>query len=214
MTQHPNTSSRPFVIGVAGGSGSGKTTVVQSLISALGRDEVAWIAHDFYYRDQQHKSMEQRVSTNYDHPNALETSLLIDHLHTLLSGEVAQIPQYDFVQHTRSNKTLTLQSAKVILVEGILLFESQELRELFDLKVFVDTEADVRLARRLVRDVQERGRTYEYCLEQYMQFTRPMHLEFVEPSKRYADIILPEGMNAPAIDVLVAKVLKEIGGTE
>ncbi len=202
---------KPFIIGVAGGSGSGKTTVVQNLMKELGKGQVLKISHDWYYRNQDDIAMEERVKTNYDHPLSLETSLLVEHVKQLVAGEAVALPQYDFVNHTRSKETVHATPSKVIIIEGILLFESTALRELFDLKIFVDTEADVRLARRLRRDVEERGRTFEFGLDQYMKFTRPMHLEFVEPYRRYADIIIPEGgENAPAIDVLVAKVLKEM----
>lgn len=206
-----NTASRtPFLIGVAGGSGSGKTTVVQTLMKELGKSEVVRIAHDWYYKNQDHMKMEERIKTNYDHPLSLETQLLIDHLKELIAGKEVLVPQYDFVHHTRAKDTLKIKPKHVIVVEGILLFDDPQLRELFDLKIFVDTEPDVRLARRLLRDVEERGRTFEYGLDQYMKFTRPMHLEFVEPSKRYADMIFPEGVKMPAIDVLVAKVLRQV----
>lgn len=206
-----NSSVQPYLIGVAGGSGSGKTTVVETLMKLLGSKQVVRIAHDSYYRNQSHMEMEERVKTNYDHPLALETELLVEHVQKLLAGESVEIPEYDFVNHTRGSKVHTISPCKVLIIEGILLFESTALRKLFDLKIYVDTDPDLRLARRLQRDVAERGRTFEYSLEQYLKFTRPMHLEFVEPSKRYADIILPEGVNEPAIDVLVAKVLKEAG---
>lgn len=205
----PN-SKKPFFIGIAGGSGSGKTTVLAELRKMLGSKNVACIAHDFYYREQSHIPMAEREKTNYDHPLSLETELLVEHLQQLSQGKSVNVPQYDFAHHTRAKKTKRIRPAKVIIVEGILIFESKPLRELFDLKIFVDTEADIRLARRMSRDVAERGRTYEFCLDQYMRFTRPMHYEFVEPNKKFADVIFPEGMKLPAVDILFAKVVREM----
>lgn len=201
---------KPFLIGIAGGSGSGKTTVVSELRKLIGTKNVVCLSHDYYYRDQTDIPMKTRVKTNYDHPLSLETELLVQHLQQLSRGESVNIPQYDFAQNTRAKKTKRVRPAKVIIVEGILIFESKPLRELFDLRIFVDTEADIRLARRMQRDVEERGRTYEYCLKQYLEFTRPMHYEFVEPNKKFADVIFPEGMKLPAVDILLAKVLAEM----
>lgn len=198
---------RPFVIGVAGGSGSGKTTVTEKLMEQLGAEHAVRLSHDNYYRNLDALSMEERVKTNYDHPSSLETELLVEHLQVLLSGKAVEIPTYDFAQYTRGKATQRIFPQPVIVVDGILLYESPELRACFDLKLFVDTDADVRLARRLRRDVAERGRTYDSSLEQYLEFTRPMHLEFVEPTKRYADIIIPEGgFNSIALDVILAKI--------
>jgi uridine kinase len=198
---------RPFVIAVAGGSGSGKTTVTEKLMEQLGERHAVRLSHDNYYRNQDHLPMSERVKTNYDHPQALETMLLVKHLDQLLSGKSVHIPTYDFANHTRAKETIELQPYPVVVVDGILLYESTELRQRFDLKLFVDTDADVRLARRLRRDVAERGRTYEFSLDQYLEFTRPMHIEFVEPTRRYADIIIPEGgFNTVALDVILAKV--------
>lgn len=197
----------PFLIGVAGGSGSGKTTIVQNLVETLQGLSVTCISHDNYYRDQSHLAMSDRRKTNYDHPKALETELLVSQLTQLKAGIPVSQPVYDFVNHTRSSKTEEIQPTKVIIVEGILLFESAELRNLFNLKVFVDTDADIRIVRRIQRDITERGRTFEFVVEQYLQTTRPMHLEFVEPSKRYADVIIPEGgFNNVALDLLLTKV--------
>jgi uridine kinase len=197
----------PFIIGVAGGTGSGKSTVVQNLVSTVKGLSVSCISHDDYYRNQSHLEMDVRKQTNYDHPDALETELLIEQLDQLKRGKSILKPLYDFVNHTRSNKTEEIQPTKVIVVEGILLFESVELRNLFNLKVFVDTDADIRILRRIKRDMAERGRTFDFVVDQYLHTTRPMHLEFVEPSKRYADVIIPEGgHNTVALDLLLAKV--------
>lgn len=199
-------SSKPFIIGVAGGSGSGKTTIVDNLIKVLGKESVTFISHDDYYKNQDHLPVEKRKQTNYDHPQSLETDLLVSQLKKLLSGNKVEQPTYDFVHHTRSKKTKSLEPNKVIIVEGILVFECEQLRNLFDLKVFVDTADDIRIIRRIKRDIQERGRTFEFIVDQYYQFTRPMHLQFVEPSKRYADIIIPEGgENKVALDLLLTK---------
>jgi len=199
--------SKPFIIGVAGGSGSGKTTVVENLIKVLGKKSVTFISHDDYYKSQNHLSMIERVKTNYDHPQSLETNLLISQLIELVAGNAVKKPTYDFVKHTRSEKTVTLKPNPVIIVEGILVFESKKLRDLFDLKVFVDTEADIRIIRRIKRDIEERGRTFEYVVDQYLKYTKPMHNEFIEPNKRYADIIIPEGgKNTVALDLLLTKM--------
>lgn len=199
--------SKPFFIGVAGGSGSGKTTVVANLTKVLKNRSVLCLSHDDYYRNQDQLSMADRHLTNYDHPDSLETSLLVKHLKQLAQGESIKKPTYDFANHTRAKKVEIIPPAKVIIVEGILIFENPELRQLFDLKVFVDTDADVRVLRRIKRDIEERDRTFDFVVDQYYRFTRPMHLEFVEPSKRYADIIVPEGgMNEVALDLLLARV--------
>jgi len=200
-------SLKPYIIGVAGGSGSGKTTVVDNLIKVLGKESVTFISHDDYYKSQDHLPMQERIKTNYDHPKALETDLLISQLGKLISGQEVDQPTYDFVAHTRSDKTEKLKPTPVIIVEGILVFESKNLRDLFDLKVFVDTEDDIRIIRRIRRDIEERGRSFDYVIDQYLKFTKPMHNEFVEPNKRYADIIIPEGgENTVALDLLLTKV--------
>lgn len=199
--------SKPFFIGVAGGSGSGKTTVVANLTKVLKNHSVLCISHDDYYRDQDHLPMSKREQTNYDHPDSLETDLLVKHLQMLAQNQSVEKPTYDFAHHTRSKITEKIVPAKVVIVEGILLFENKELREMLDLKVFVDTDSDIRVLRRIKRDIEERGRTFDFTVEQYQKFTRPMHLEFVEPSKRYADIIVPEGgQNNVALDLLLARV--------
>ena len=196
-----------YVIAIAGGTGSGKTTVAQGLIRHIGSERVVFIQHDNYYRDQSEFKLEDRLKTNYDHPRSLETDLLIKHLQLLKSGKPVEMPLYDFTTHTRSSEIKLLHPRPVIILEGILLFVEKRLRELCDLKVFVDTPDDVRLIRRLTRDMTERGRNVESVITQYTQTVRPMHQQFVEPSKLFADIIIPEGgHNMAAIDVLTAKV--------
>ncbi|MGI6376032.1 MAG: uridine kinase [Anaerolineae bacterium] len=199
--------SRPFVVGVAGGSGSGKTTVVEQIIQALGAPDVTVLHHDAYYRDRSELTLEQRQATNYDHPDSLENELMIEHLRALLRREPVQVPVYDFSRHARLTQTERLAPAEVIIVEGILVFQDARLRELMDLRLFVETDADVRFIRRLKRDLEERGRTLDSVVRQYLETVRPMYLEFVEPSKRYADIIVPEGgYNTVAIDLVVTKL--------
>ncbi len=198
---------RPIVIGVAGGTGSGKTTVANQILQRVGAEHIACIPHDAYYRDLSHLPPRQRDQVNYDHPNALETELLIEHLKELHAGRAVEIPVYDFTTHTRTQHTRRVELAPVILVEGILVFAEPELRKLFDVKIYVDTDADVRFIRRLRRDIEERGRSVESVCEQYLSTVRPMHLEFVEPSKRYADIIIPEGgFNEVAIEIVAARI--------
>ena len=200
-------STKHIVIGVAGGTGSGKTTVSQAILDRVGIDQIAYLQHDSYYRDRSQVPPDERVKTNFDHPDALESELLAHHLASLKVGQAVQVPVYDFTTHTREARTVTVEPRKVILVEGILIFAEKTLRELMDIKVFVDTDADVRFIRRLQRDITERRRTMESVIRQYTETVRPMHLEFVEPSKRYADVIIPEGgFNLAAIDMLVAKV--------
>lgn len=198
---------RPLIIGVAGGTGSGKTTVVRKITEALGSREVLVIQHDSYYRDRSYLPPEERACINYDHPDALESALFADHLELLLSGRPAEIPVYDFVTHTRRPETVQVKPANVIVVEGILILADKRLRSLLDIKIFVDTDDDERFIRRMERDVRERGRSYESVVEQYLSSVKPMHLEFVEPSKRHADIIIPEGgLNRVAIDLVVTKL--------
>lgn len=198
---------RPVFIGVAGGTGSGKTTVTQAILSRLPGESVALIEQDSYYRDLSHLPFSERVKTNFDHPDAFETELLVDHLDRLSRGETIQKPLYDFVTHTRRRETLAVEPRDIIVVEGILVLEDKRLRDRLDIKLFVDTDADVRILRRMVRDINERGRTMESVINQYLSVVRPMHLEFVEPSKRYADIIIPEGgENKVAIDIIAAKI--------
>ncbi len=203
----PAPRTRPIVIGVAGGTGSGKTTVVREIVRGLGRGQVTVIHHDSYYRDTGDMPLEERARINYDHPNSLETPLLVEHLHALMRGQAVNVPVYDFSQHARRPDTAVAQPRKVIIVDGILILWARELRELMEIKVFVDADADVRFIRRLKRDMAERGRSAESVVEQYVKTVRPMHLEFVEPSKRYADVIVPEGgFNHVAVDMLVTKI--------
>ncbi len=202
----------PLIIGVAGGTGSGKTTVANAIVERVGRERIAWVQHDAYYRDQSRKPPEERARVNFDHPDSLETELLIAQLKDLRRGQAVQVPVYDFATHTRTRETHRVEPRPVILVEGILIFTDPALRELFDVKIFVDTDADLRLIRRLQRDMAERGRTFESVITQYCETVRPMHLEFVEPSKRYADVILPEGgFNTVALDMIVSRVKALLG---
>lgn len=198
---------RPFLIGVAGGTCSGKTTVAERLTSVVGRDGVALIKLDSYYLDRSHQPFAERARANYDHPDAFDWALLNDHLSRLQAGADIEVPVYDYTNHTRSAQVEAIGPARVVVVEGILVLYEPELRDRFDLKVFVDTDADLRLIRRLRRDVAERGRTPESVLAQYLEAVRPSHLQFVEPSKRFADVIFPEGgRNEPALEVLFARV--------
>ncbi|MGB9724101.1 MAG: uridine kinase [Chloroflexia bacterium] len=198
---------KPVIVGVAGGTGSGKTTVSHAILERVGRDRIAYIQHDSYYRDLSHLPLEERARVNFDHPDALENELLIQHLRQLIAGRPAEIPIYDFTTHTRRKETRTVLPHRVILLEGILIFADKTLREMMDVKIYVDTDADLRFIRRLERDIAERGRTMESVIRQYLETVRPMHLEFVEPSKRYADIIIPEGgFNTIAIDMVVARI--------
>ena len=200
-------STKRIIIGVAGGTGSGKTTVSHAILDRVGSDRIAYLQHDSYYRDRSHVALEERANANFDHPDALESELLAQHLSSLKEGRTVKVPLYDFTTHTRKATTVAVEPRKVILVEGILILAEKSLRELMDIKVFVDTDADIRFIRRLQRDVTDRGRTVESVIRQYTDTVRPMHLEFVEPSKRYADVIIPEGgFNLTAIDMIVARV--------
>lgn len=198
---------KPIIIGVAGGTGAGKTTVTDQIYQSVSPDKIAFLHHDSYYKDQSGKPLEERVNTNYDHPESLETELLIKHLRALLTGQTVDVPVYDFAQHTRTKKTEQVQPKPLILVEGILIYTDKALRDLMDIKIFVDTDEDVRFIRRLKRDIAERGRTMESVMEQYLSTVKPMHLQFVEPSKRYADIIIPEGgYNKVALKMITSRV--------
>jgi uridine kinase len=204
---------RPVILGVAGGSGSGKTTVVRAITRRLGPDQVAVIHHDSYYRDASHLSPGDRSAINYDHPDSLETELLVRHLAELRQGRTVAVPVYDFAEHSRLQRREHVQPRKVVIVDGLLILWDRELRALMDIKVFVDTDADLRFIRRLERDIRERGRSAESVVQQYMRTVRPMHLEFVEPSKRYADVILPEGgHNQVGVDMLVTTVRSILRG--
>lgn len=197
----------PFVIGVAGGSGSGKTTVTRRVMETVGSPNVAVLSQDNYYRDQSDIPFEARLKTNYDHPAAFDWALLREHLDALLAGVPIEMPEYDFTQHTRSSKTTPVLPGRVVVLEGFFALYDEEIRKRMHLKVFVDADADVRFIRRLLRDTRERGRTPESVIEQYLEYVRPMHLSFVEPSKRYADVIIPHGgMNEPALDMLAARI--------
>jgi len=201
--KHPD----PLVIGIAGGSGSGKTTVAQEILQRVGPDRIAFLQHDSYYKDLSGLPPAQRAEVNFDHPNSLETELLAQHIASLRDGKSVEAPIYDFSIHSRTSQTYTVQPRRVILIEGILIFTEAALREMFDVKIFVDTDSDLRFIRRLERDITERRRTTESVIKQYQLTVRPMHMEFVEPSKRYADIIIPEGgFNSAALDMVVARV--------
>ncbi len=201
------TSRAPLVIGVAGGSGSGKTTVVRNIIEALGDGHVSVLEHDRYYRDHPALRFEDRAALNYDHPDALETDLLVRHVKELRAGHAIEMPVYDFARHARKATTEPLEPRTAIIVEGILIFTDAALRKLMDVKVFVDTDSDLRFIRRLQRDITERGRTVESVIDQYLSTVKPMHLEFAEPSKRYADVIIPSGgHNVVAIDMLLTLI--------
>lgn len=200
--QSPWKPDRPLFIGIAGGSGSGKTTIAESVVERLN-GQVALLQHDAYYRHMPELSFEERTGVNYDHPESLETELLVDHLETLRSGKSVDRPVYDFSQHLRSTETVRIEPNPVIVVEGILVLAQADLRSELDLKIFVDTDPDVRLARRLERDIEERGRTVNSVIGQYFETVRPMHLEFVENSKRYADLIIPAGYNPRAVATVV-----------
>ncbi len=197
-------TTRRLVVGVAGGTGSGKSTVGRRLIEALGRDNVAYLDQDSYYRDLSHLSKDERRGQNFDHPDSIEFPLFAEHIRRLRDGGTIKKPDYSFTLHTRTDRHTEVRPADVILVEGILVLTNEEVRDAMDIKLFVDADDDIRLSRRLMRDIQERGRTLEDVLEQYMGTVRPMHLAFVEPSKRYADVVIPGGgMNDVAVAMVV-----------
>jgi uridine kinase len=201
---------RPLFIGIAGGSGSGKTTVAQAVVERLD-GKVALVQHDAYYRHQPHLSFEERTRVNYDHPSSLETELLVTHLETLRSGVGVDRPVYDFSAHLRSDESVWVEPGRVVIVEGILVLAEHALRSELDLKIFVDTDPDLRLARRLQRDIEERGRTVASVIDQYFATVRPMHIEFVQPSMRYADLIIPEGYNPAAVATVVELIRSRLG---
>ena len=197
----------PIVIGIAGGTGSGKTTVANVILNRAGTENIAFIPHDAYYKDMSELSRAQREVINFDHPDSLESGLMVEHVKALQRCEPVEIPIYDFTTHMRTKKTTHVDPQAVILVEGILIFAESKLRELFNVKIFVDTPPDIRFIRRLKRDIEDRGRSVESVILQYETTVRPMHLEFVEPSKRYADVIIPEGgLNTVAMDMVVARI--------
>ncbi len=200
-------TTTPIVIGIAGGTGSGKTTVANTILQRVGSDRIAYLPHDAYYRDLTDLPPNQRAQVNFDHPDSLESELMIQHINQLKAWQAVDLPIYDFTTHSRTNITRRIEPQAVIIVEGILIFYERAVRDVFDVKIFVDTDADLRFIRRLDRDITERGRTTQSVIHQYLTTVRPMHLEFVEPSKRYADVIIPEGgLNVVAMDMVIARI--------
>lgn len=198
---------RPLLLGITGGTGSGKSTVTHEILRCLPEESISIIEQDAYYKDQSSLTYEERVKTNYDHPDAFDTPLLVKHLNMMLNGHAIEKPRYDFSIHNRLKETTRVEPRDIIMLEGILILQERDVRNLLDIKIYVDTDPDVRIIRRITRDIKERGRTYESVINQYLNVVRPMHLQFVEPSKRYADIIIPEGgFNHVAVDIIVAKV--------
>lgn len=206
-TQDRVPKHKPIVFGVAGGTASGKTTVARAILEAVGAAKIAFLPHDAYYRDRSDLPFEERARLNYDHPDSLETKLLVRHIKDLLAGVPVAVPVYDFTTHRRTDDTILVEPAPIILVDGILIFTKRKLRELMDIKVYVDTDSDVRFIRRLQRDMNERGRSLDSVVQQYLETVRPMHLKFVEPSKSYADVIIPGGgHNRVAMEMVVARL--------
>lgn len=202
---------KPILIGITGGTGSGKSTVAKSIYRNFKKESISIIMQDSYYKDQSNMTFEERTKTNYDHPHAFDTPLLIEHLKTLVSGQAIDMPIYDFTIHNRKEETVREEPKDIIIVEGILILEDERLRNLFDIKIYVDTDADIRILRRLTRDIRDRGRTLESVIDQYLGVVRPMHLQFIEPTKRYADLIVPEGgKNRVAIDILVSTIKQHL----
>ena len=207
-----NDLRKPLIIGITGGTGSGKSSIAMKILDVVGINNVAVLEQDCYYKDQSDLKMEDRIKTNYDHPMAFDTDLLVEHLKQLKNGKKIEKPQYDFTIHNRRNDTVEVECKKVIMVEGILVLDSNELRELMDIKIFVDTDADVRIIRRILRDIDERGRTLEAVVKQYLELVKPAHENFIEPTKKFADIIIPEGgNNKVAIDIVVTKLKSILG---
>jgi uridine kinase len=198
---------RPILIGITGGTGSGKSTVASEIYRSFNEDCIAIIEQDSYYKDQSSLSFEDRIKTNYDHPNAFDTLLLVEHLKNLLNNNAIEKPIYDFKEHNRKSETVIVEARDIIIVEGILILQDSELRNLLDIKIYVDTDDDVRIIRRILRDINERGRTIESVVKQYLEVVKPMHSQFIEPTKKYADLIIPEGgQNKVAIDIMVSKM--------
>ena len=206
--------NKPLLIGITGGTGSGKSTVAKAIYESLPKNNIIIIEQDSYYNDQSHLTPEERIKTNYDHPLAFDTDLLVSHLKDLLDNKPIDKPLYDFTVHNRMKETIRIEPKEIIILEGILILDSPEIRKLLDIKIYVDTDADVRIIRRIQRDMKERGRTLESIIKQYTEVVKPMHYEFIEPTKRYADIIIPEGgYNKVAIDIIVAKIKSILGIT-
>lgn len=204
---------KPLIIGVTGGSASGKTSVSQAILSMFKDENIAMIEHDSYYKDQSQLTFEERTKTNYDHPLAFDTDYLIAQLKELQNGRAVDVPTYDYANHTRSEKTYRQEPVDVLIVEGILVLENEKLRNLMDIKVFVDTDDDVRILRRIRRDIEERGRTLDSVITQYMDAVKPMYHQFIEPTKRYADVIIPEGVsNTVGVDILTTKIASILHG--
>jgi len=208
-----NKNHETMVVGIAGGTGSGKTTLSYLILDRIGRDKIAYLPHDAYYRDQKELPFEERLKVNYDHPDSLETELLIEHLNQLMQGRGVEMPVYDFTIHNRKQETIRVEPKPVILVEGILIFVEKALRDLFHMKIYVDTDPDIRFIRRLTRDIEERERTMQSVIDQYLTTVRPSHLDFVETSKRYADIIVPVGGRNPvALEMVIARLRSLLDG--
>lgn len=207
MSSMNRSADIPFTIGVAGGTGSGKTTAAHSIIERVGSDKIAYLQHDSYYKELRHLPPDKRAAVNFDHPDSLDTSLMIEHIKQLQSWQAVEMPVYDFATDSRTTETVRIEPQSIILVEGILIFSEPELRDLLDFKIFVDTDSDLRFIRRLQRDINERGRTVDSVISRYLRTVRPMHTEFVEPSRRYADIIIPQmGFDHPAIDLVADRI--------